>query len=213
MGANSSSIADLATNEYLVRLSGAESIDVQDPFWNGLLSFAFAAPSSAADARLLEESVLGICKNLAKNNLETGNFGALIRVFFRRAAELKASSFADDEEATRDGEDGKSSDSLSTNDIFLWQTFNALFIVRTICKYLIEHLSEENVLRQFDAVPEVKTPRASSSSEDARLSVNVAEELLNCLVEIVVDVPVKSSTYAIHLETLNTLITILSVQM
>ena len=209
MGANSSSIAELSDNEYLNRLSGQESIDVQDPFWNGLLSFTFAAPSSASDARLLEESVVGICKNLAKNNLETGNFGALIRVFFRRASELKASSQNEEEDAGGGG-NGGADDALSFNDIFLWQTFNALFIVRTISKYLIEHLSEENVLRQFDAV---SGSVSSSAPSEEQLPVNVAEELLNCLVEIVVDVPVKASTYAIHLETLNTLITLLSVQM
>ena len=138
---------------------------------------------------------------------ETGNFGALIRVFFRRAAELKASSQSDEEEEAAGGQPG---DSLSSNDIFLWQTFNALFIIRTISKYLIEHLSEENVLRQFDAL----SPVASEKSDaDDPIPVNVAETLLNCLVEIVVDVPVKSSTYAIHMETLNTLVTILSVQM
>ena len=212
MGANSSSIAELSDNEYLNRLSGQESIDVQDPFWNGLLSFTFAAPSSASDARLLEESVVGICKNLAKNNLETGNFGALIRVFFRRASELKASSQNEEEDAGGGGNGDASGagDALSFNDIFLWQTFNALFIIRTISKYLIEHLSEENVLRQFDAV---SGSVSSSAPSDEQLPVNVAEELLNCLVEIVVDVPVKASTYAIHLETLNTLITLLSVQM
>ena len=134
MGANSSSIAELSSNEYLTRLSGQEPIDVQDPFWNGLLSFSFSAPASASDARLLEESVVGICKNLAKNNLETGNFGALIRVFFRRASELKASSQSEEEEGGGAEDEGKAGDSLSTNDIFLWQTFNALFIIRTIYK-------------------------------------------------------------------------------
>ena len=208
MGANSSSIAELSSNEYLTRLSGQSPIDVQDPFWNGLLSFSFSAPSCVADARLLEESVIGICKNLAKNNLETGNLGALIRVFFRRASELKASSQNEEEEEASGG-GGKAVDSLSTNDIFLWQTFNALFIVRTISKYLIEHLSEENVLRQFDALP----GSVGASEDESRQPINVAETLLNCLVEIVVDVTVKPSTYAIHLETLNTLVTILSVQM
>ena len=210
MGANSSSIAELSSNEYLTRLAGGEAIDVQDPFWNGLLSFSFSAPACAADARLLEESVVGICKTLAKNNLETGNFGALIRVFFRRASELKASSQSEEETDPAGEPHQAASDSLSSNDIFLWQTFNALFIVRTISKYLIEHLSEENVLRQFDARP---AGGDAGGSEDAATPINVAEELLNCLVEIVVDVPVKASTYAIHLETLNTLITILSVQM
>ena len=208
MGANSSSIAELSGNDYLARFSGQTPIDVQDPFWNGLLSFSFSPPASAADARLLEESVVGVCKNLTQNNLETGNFGALIRVFFRRASELKASSQSEEDGEGGGGGGGEKQAgdaNISSNDIFLWQTFNALFIVRTIAKYLIEHLSEENVLRQFDAV----CSGGSGADERER----IAEELINCLVEIVVDVPVKQATYAIHLETLNTLVTILSVQM
>ncbi len=44
MGANSSSFSELSTNEHLRKLSGADSITPNDPFWNQLLSFSFQAP-------------------------------------------------------------------------------------------------------------------------------------------------------------------------
>lgn len=46
MGANSSSISELPDNEYLKKLSGAEPISENDPFWNQLLSFSFTAPTN-----------------------------------------------------------------------------------------------------------------------------------------------------------------------
>ena len=40
--------------------------------------------------------------------------------------------------------------SLSFSNIFTWQTYNALFIIRSISKYFIENLSEEVVIQQFE---------------------------------------------------------------
>lgn len=37
--------------------------------------------------------------------------------------------------------------------MFTWQTYNALFIVRNLCKYVVENLTEEVVLEQFEAKP------------------------------------------------------------
>ena len=41
MGAQYSSVDGLKKNAYLTRLVGPESIDVNDPFWNQLLSFTY----------------------------------------------------------------------------------------------------------------------------------------------------------------------------
>lgn len=43
--------------------------------------------------------------------------------------------------------------SLSFSNIFTWQTYNALFIIRSLSKYFVEHLSEELILQQFEAKP------------------------------------------------------------
>jgi len=36
--------------------------------------------------------------------------------------------------------------------IFTWQTYNALYIIRNLCKYFVENLTEDVVLEQFRAV-------------------------------------------------------------
>ncbi|KAL5020400.1 hypothetical protein ScPMuIL_003292 [Solemya velum] len=185
MGANSSSFSELANNEYLRKLSGTDPIDQMDPYWNQLLSYSFLIPINSADSKLLEEATSAISKNFAINNCRTGNFGALTKNFLLRATELKASAQCED-------------------NIFTWQTYNALFIIRTMCKYFVEHLSEELLIQQFDT----KSPAESSSEK-----VSLAEEFINSLVELLVDVPVMNFTYALHLEALNTLLVLLSIQM
>ena len=49
MGANSSSLSELSTNETLLRLAGSECITPNDPFWNQLLSFSFNVPRTRWD--------------------------------------------------------------------------------------------------------------------------------------------------------------------
>lgn len=39
------------------------------------------------------------------------------------------------------------------SNIFIWQTYNSLFIIRSLCKYFVEHLSEELLIQQFDCRP------------------------------------------------------------
>jgi len=191
MGATSSSLSELSTNEYLRRLAGTESIDPMDPFWNQLLSFSFQIPVNSSDAKLLEESTESIARTFALNNCHTGNLRALIHNFLIRASELKASAQCED-------------------NIFIWQTYNALFIIRSLCKYFVEHLSEELLVHQFDCLP----PAADGTpAEDTAEIGSQTEEFLTALVELLVDVPVLKFTYALHLESLNTLLVLLSIQM
>jgi len=41
---------------------------------------------------------------------------------------------------------------VSGSSIFTWQAYNALFIVRNLCKYFVENLTEDVVLEQFRTV-------------------------------------------------------------
>ena len=36
--------------------------------------------------------------------------------------------------------------------IFTWQTYNALYVIRNLCKYFVENLTEDVVVEQFRAV-------------------------------------------------------------
>ncbi|KAH8024159.1 hypothetical protein HPB51_021780 [Rhipicephalus microplus] len=80
----------------------------------------------------LDNSLEPLLKTLLQNNAVSGNFSSLVSVFLTRALELKASAQCD-------------------NNIFTWQTYNALFIIRFILKYFIVTVTEDNVVKQFQA--------------------------------------------------------------
>ncbi|WAR30031.1 DYM-like protein [Mya arenaria] len=78
-----------------------------------------------------------------------------------------------------------------------------------VCKYLVEHLSEDLLIQQFDA----KLPKEEGQTADVDDATPMGEQLMTALVELLVDVPVLNFTYALHLEALNALLVLLSVQM
>ncbi|XP_033624663.1 dymeclin-like isoform X2 [Asterias rubens] len=201
MGANSSSFSELDTNPFLQRFVGKETILESDPFWTQLLSFSFNVPHSSSDARLLEESIQHLCKTLAQNNLQSGNLCTLVKVFLKRAAELKEYSQKEDH-------------------VFIWQTYNALFIVRSALKYFLENLSEGRIIQHLSVI--VSNPaRTAAFLEDGLEGIDgesgsietLLEEFLHSLVTLMVEVPVMNFSYVLHLETINTLLIMLSVQM
>ncbi|XP_010581310.1 PREDICTED: dymeclin isoform X2 [Haliaeetus leucocephalus] len=187
MGANSSSISELPENEYLKKLSGAEPISENDPFWNQLLSFSFTTPTNSADLKLLEEATISVCKSLVEKNPRTGNLGSLIKVFLSRTKELKISAECQ-------------------NHLFIWQAHNALFIICCLLKVFISRMSEEELQLHFTY--EDKAPGSyGTECED------LIEELLCCLIQLIVEIPLLDITYSISLEAVTTLIVFLSCQL
>lgn len=85
---------------------------------------------------------------------------------------------------------------VTFRNLFSWQVFNTLFTIRCILKFLTETVNEEQLIQHI----EVNGPG------------NVIESLIGALVGIIVDVPVKESTYAVHLEAVTCLLIFLSVQ-
>ncbi|XP_032062958.1 dymeclin isoform X7 [Aythya fuligula] len=187
MGANSSSISELPENEYLKKLSGAEPISENDPFWNQLLSFSFTTPTNSAELKLLEEATISVCKSLVEKNPRTGNLGSLIKVFLSRTKELKISAECQ-------------------NHLFIWQAHNALFIICCLLKVFISRMSEEELQLHFTY--EDKTPGSyGTECED------LIEELLCCLIQLIVEIPLLDITYSISLEAVTTLVVFLSCQL
>ncbi|XP_050185889.1 dymeclin isoform X2 [Myiozetetes cayanensis] len=190
MGANSSSISELPENEYLKKLSGAEPISENDPFWNQLLSFSFTTPTNSADLKLLEEATISVCKSLVEKNPRTGNLGSLIKVFLSRTKELKISAECQ-------------------NHLFIWQAHNALFIICCLLKVFISRMSEEEL--QLHLTYEEKAgPGPSSYGAECE---DLIEELLCCLIQLIVEIPLLDITYSISLEAVTTLIVFLSCQL
>ncbi|KAG8456851.1 hypothetical protein GDO86_002583 [Hymenochirus boettgeri] len=187
MGANSSTITDISGNEYLKKLSGTDSISENDPFWNQLLSFTFSTPTNSADSKILEEATISICKSLIENNPRTGNLGALIRVFLSRTKELKISAECQ-------------------NHIFIWQAHNALFIICCLLKVFICQISEEELRLHFTY--QTRDPGTYDSDTE-----DLFEELLFCLIHLIVEIPLLDLTYSILLEAVTALIILLSYQL
>lgn len=187
MGANSSTINELSENDYLKKLSGSEAISENEPFWNQLLSFTFSTPTNSTDSKLLEEATISICKSLIENNPRTGNLGALIRVFLSRTKELKISAECQ-------------------NQLFIWQAHNALFIICCLLKVFISHVSEEELLLHFSY--QKKDPGSYESDIE-----DLLEELLCCLIHLIVEVPLLDITYSILLEAVTALVVFLSYQL
>ncbi|TDG51733.1 hypothetical protein AWZ03_001793 [Drosophila navojoa] len=216
MGINVSRNADLAANEWLQRFVGRQHIAHDDEaFWNGLLNYNIVMPENSQDQLSLDSRLETLCQSFIGNNLKTGNFGSLITVFFEKATELL--SLSDQE-----------------SNMHVWQTFNALFIIRTLIKYINETGSEFQLLQHFEALPNAELVKAAEEQQQqqqqqvASIAIEATEQaplaavivdgakfetFIDALVNLIVVIPVKEFTYHLHLEAVNTLITLLAVHL
>ncbi|XP_034180255.1 dymeclin [Osmia lignaria lignaria] len=187
MGATPSRYDDLSKNVYLEKFCGKKSILPNDPFWDTFLLYNIKPPVTRNDQIELDSRLDSSCQQLLANNLTTGNFGSLIQVALARASNLLASM--QNQKITS-----------------AWQTYQALFAIRCILKYLIETVGEEEMVKHIEA-PQLPVPTQSNSSY--RL-----EDLFETLVDIITEVPLSADfTYVVHLEAINCLLVLLSVQL
>ncbi|KAK6054217.1 hypothetical protein COOONC_08278 [Cooperia oncophora] len=158
---------------------------------------------SRVQARAFDESLNDFLQSLMYNTQTSGNFASFIRVFLRRSTELKTSEQYE-------------------NKIFLWQTSNALIILRYICKFLTQRMTEAEFVKVFATSASATSSSAGSSDgeleaeneadSDSQYS-NTAEKLIDILIDILADLPVSENTMAIHVEAVKCLITMLSSQL
>lgn len=177
MGKAVSKNLELTANEYCLKFVGNDPISKNDPFWNRFLAYNLIPPMTLDDQLSLEARIEPLCKELLKNNLTTGNFSTLIHIFLDRSTELLSAT-------------------NTQANLFNWQLFNTLFIIRCILKFLIEIVSEDELIKHIGL----------------KGSVNLLESFIGTLVGIIVDVPVEDSTYLIHLESVTCLLICLSTQ-
>ncbi|WKX92962.1 hypothetical protein Q1695_010747 [Nippostrongylus brasiliensis] len=204
MGGIISSETDISENGSLQRFTSSEPIVDIDPFWNTLLSFNLKVDDcDSTQVRAFDESLNDFLQALMYNTRTSGNFAAFIRVFLRRSTELKTSAQYE-------------------NKIFLWQTSNALIILRYICKFLTQRMAEAEFVKTFATCSSAESSSAVSSDEEQELSSeadtdcmysNTAEKLMDILIETLAELPVSENTMAIHVEAVKCLITMLSSQL
>ncbi|XP_055636644.1 dymeclin isoform X2 [Toxorhynchites rutilus septentrionalis] len=213
MGMNVSRQADLAENEYLKRFVGKEHIPAyNDEFWNSFLQYHINLPTNSQEQLSLDSRLESLCQSFISHNLSTGNFGSLISVYLIKVSELLALS---DAEST----------------VHIWHAFNALFIIRSLVKYMIETGSEYQLLQHFEAIPLPQNHHEEHAGNSGVVALNIDpkagaetraavaklidgtkfETFLEALVNIIVVIPVKEFTYHLHLEAVNCLIVLLSI--
>lgn len=112
----------------------------------------------------------------------------MIKVFLSRTKELKISAECQ-------------------NHLFIWQAHNALFIICCLLKVFISRMSEEELQLHF-----TYEEKAGPSSYGAEYE-DLIEELLCCLIQLIVEIPLLDITYSISLEAVTTLIVFLSCQL
>lgn len=198
MGTNVSRSDDISQNEFLQTFVGKNCVHVDDElFWENLLKFSLAVPAtrygmndhindlltppcpSSQEQLSLDSRLESSLQQFILNNLHSGNLGTLVEVFLKKANELLALS---DQQ----------------NNIHIWQTFNALFIIRTVVKYLIETCSEEfQLLAHFEAKsvavpgPQNESSTGTAPAESSCVVGSKFEAFVESLINLVVVIPVK----------------------
>ncbi|KAK0393027.1 hypothetical protein QR680_000022 [Steinernema hermaphroditum] len=195
MGGVISSSADVANNQWIRRLAGLQPISDNDPFWNQLFSFNYAVDEMDTETvRELEETVDDVLQALMYNTETTGNFGALIRVFLRRSSELGVSEMCD-------------------NKIFLWQTANALIIIRYVCRTLTQRLSETEFSKAFSSKEFVGSNAKTQDALDDLEHTNCATSFFDVLLSTIANLPVNEHTTPVHVECVRCVLVILGRQL
>lgn len=116
------------------------------------------------------------CQQFISHNLQSGNLGTLVEVYLNRVEELL--SLSDQQ-----------------NNVLVWQTFNALFIFRTLAKYMIETGAEFQLLQHFEARPVVvaattTTPATSPNGDNTGVG-NRFAAFVEATINLLVVIPVK----------------------
>lgn len=127
---------DLRENEYLEKFVGQEHVDSNDVrFWFHLLSRSFNF-MRVHDPKMVDKTLDPYLVRLTLNNSQSFNIGSLIRVFLDRVSRIRHAT---------------NPSSQTTNRYYVFQAFNALYLLRTITKSYIENLSEEQLIKAFRA--------------------------------------------------------------
>ncbi|RWS23340.1 dymeclin-like protein [Leptotrombidium deliense] len=193
MGVTSSSLNNIKENEHLLRLTSPDHVPLDDQFWDQLLTFSFShALRNSDQIKVLDDKIQPLLDRLSQTNSISLNIGTLIKVYINKVSELISSS----------------TDSNSNYNLTLCQAYNALFILRCCTKYFVQTLTEDNVLKYFGA--KVVVDAANHMEESGTV---IMEQLICTLIETIVDIPVNKFTYYLHVETLNVLVVLFSVQM
>ncbi|CAH1392635.1 unnamed protein product [Nezara viridula] len=186
MGALSSSLnQDLSQNGLLLKFVGKDHIPLQDAFWNDLLSFPYKPLTVEDDKKLFEKNKF-LFNHLAINNLKTGNFGTLLRIFLKKSSYLLQSS----------------NNAIARYSL---QTYNALLVTRYYLQHLVHKFPECEVIKHIES--------QGSMNRDAFKAESLNLQLINGLMNILIALPIFNDTYPVHRESINVFLVLLSIEL
>lgn len=182
---NSKILQDLSKND-LQKFIGGESISINDVYWDKFLSFP-QRTLTQEDEKVIIEKTWPLFNQLTLNNLKTGNFGCLLRVFLSRVSNIFKGSH-------------------EVNAACTSQALNALLISRYYFQYLIHKYPENEITKQINA-------QGTSLVKESAETEPLLEKFINTLISIIIGFPVLESTYVLHCESINTLLVLLSIEL
>ncbi|KAH9283865.1 Dymeclin [Echinococcus granulosus] len=185
MGASVSNLADLATNPYLIKLVGQESVNCSNEYWNRLLPFDIQTPLTNEASFYLEAAVSSLQQRFYRNDLRTHNLATLLQQFIVKATSVLGSI--------------KMGQEINASDIKMAR--NALLIFRIFTKYILEHRSSHSMNLHFADI----TSKASNSP-------SLAEYTVHLLFLLVIEIIPSDITYGLLYESLSSLLILLSAQ-
>lgn len=156
----------------------------------------------------MDENVVPLLSQWMDNNSTSFNLCSVIQVFIDKVDILK-----------------KDAEKNPNYKIVIWHSYNLLFIIRNMMKYLIETLTEDNLVKHCKSI--------TDSDKSDETGNGMLESLLNALMEVLVDVQLEyvprfnlkalllkwpfffssEFTYNLHVEACKAFLVLLSVQM
>ncbi|VDO04681.1 unnamed protein product [Rodentolepis nana] len=185
MGASVSNLSDLATNPYLIKLVGQESVNVSNEYWNRLLSFDIQTPLTNEASFYLEAAVSSLQQRFYRNDLRTHNLATLLQQFIVKATLVLGNI--------------KMGQEINPQDIKMAQ--NALLIFRIFTKYVLENRSSHSMNLHFADI----NSKASNSA-------SLAEYTVHLLFLLVIEITPSEMTYGLLYECISSLLILLSAQ-
>ncbi|KAI7694013.1 hypothetical protein SSS_02520 [Sarcoptes scabiei] len=208
MGTNLSSLKTIKQNEYLIKLTSIKHYH-RMIINSGTNFFRSHSPILIrSDANFMNENIIPFLGDWIENNPTSLNLSSMIQVFYNKIQLLK--------------KDSQKTTTINYN-VLVWHGYNLAFIMRTMFKYMIETLTEENVIkncRSSFSIGTNVTQTPIENSDDTK-TINghqddgqqMIELLLSTLIEILVDLKIDDLSYSLHVESCKCFLVLLSVQM
>ena len=143
----STSYVSLRDNLMLKVLIGNDPIPEGDSYWNELLNFSFSPPVTISDSRLLTDVLHESLFLLSQNDTRTKHFIRITNCFLQRAPSL-------------------ADDIMSTNEIYMQKTLNALFLTRLFLQFFLQNQPHNEVLEHFSSAKSIPKPTHIRSKSD-----------------------------------------------